>query len=123
MEYVEYLTIAVAAAALIIAVTALAPRAGVASPLVLVVLGAGVSLLPWVPAIEVPPELILGGVLPPLLYSAAVGLPSMDFRRDFTAIGGLSVTLVVISSVLLGLLFRLLIPGSTWPPPSRSAPS
>ncbi|MFD2791976.1 cation:proton antiporter [Promicromonospora vindobonensis] len=111
MESVEYLTIAVAASALIIAVTALAPRAGVASPLVLVVLGAGVSLLPWVPAIEVPPELILGGVLPPLLYSAAVGLPSMDFRRDFTAIGGLSVTLVVISSVLLGLLFRLLIPG------------
>lgn len=91
MESVEYLTIAVAAAALIIAVTALAPRAGVASPLVLVVLGAGVSLLPWVPAIEVPPELILGGVLPPLLYSAAVGLPSMDFRRDFTAISGLSV--------------------------------
>jgi CPA1 family monovalent cation:H+ antiporter len=110
VEYVEYLTIAVAAAALIIAVTALAPRAGVASPLVLVVLGAGVSLLPFVPAIEVPPELILGGVLPPLLYSAAVGLPSMDFRRDFTAISGLSVTLVVISSVLLGLLFRWLIP-------------
>jgi CPA1 family monovalent cation:H+ antiporter len=111
VEYVEYLTIAVAAAAVIIAVTALAPRAGVASPLVLVVLGAGVSLLPFVPAVEVPPELILGGVLPPLLYSAAVGLPSMDFRRDFAAIGGLSVTLVVISSVLLGLLFRWLIPG------------
>lgn len=107
----EYLTIAVAAAVVIIAVTALAPRAGVASPLVLVVLGAGVSLLPVVPAVEVPPELILGGVLPPLLYSAAVGLPSMDFRRDFTAIGGLSITLVVISSVVLGLLFRWLIPG------------
>jgi NhaP-type Na+/H+ or K+/H+ antiporter len=111
VDYVDYLTIAVAAAALIIAVTSLAPRAGVASPLVLVVLGAGVSLLPFVPAIEVPPELILGGVLPPLLYSAAVGLPSMDFRRDFTAIGGLSITLVVISSVLLGLLFRWLVPG------------
>lgn len=111
VENVEYLTIAVAAATLVIAVTALAPRAGVASPLVLVVLGAGVSLLPWVPAVEVPPELILGGVLPPLLYSAAVGLPSMDFRRDFTAIGGLSVTLVVLSSVLMGLLFRWLVPG------------
>ncbi|MFE7507509.1 cation:proton antiporter [Promicromonospora sp. NPDC057488] len=107
----EYLIVAVVAAILIIAVTALAPKAGVAAPLVLVVLGAGVSLLPWVPAVEIPPEVILGGVLPPLLYSAAVGLPSMDFRRDFTAIGGLSVTLVVISSVLLGLLFRWLIPG------------
>ncbi|WP_285102459.1 sodium:proton antiporter [Promicromonospora sp. MEB111] len=107
----EYLIVAVVAAILIIAVTSLAPKAGVAAPLVLVVLGAGVSLLPWVPAVEIPPEVILGGVLPPLLYSAAVGLPSMDFRRDFTAIGGLSVTLVVISSVLLGLLFRWLIPG------------
>lgn len=111
VENLEFLTIAVAAATIVIAVTALAPRAGVASPLVLVVLGAGFSLLPFVPAVEVPPELILAGVLPPLLYSAAVGLPSMDFRRDFTAIGGLSVLLVVLSSVLMGLLFRWLVPG------------
>ncbi|MCF4121884.1 sodium:proton antiporter [Antribacter sp. KLBMP9083] len=107
----DYLIIVVVAAIVVIAVSALAPRAGVAAPLVLVVLGAGVSLLPQVPAIDVPPELILAGVLPPLLYSAAVSLPAMDFRRDFTAIGGLSVVLVVISSVLLGLVFVWLVPG------------
>jgi NhaP-type Na+/H+ or K+/H+ antiporter len=34
----------------------------------------------------------------------------MEFRREFSAIGGLSVGLVVVSSVLLGLLFSWLIP-------------
>ncbi|MEL4319596.1 cation:proton antiporter [Leifsonia sp. YIM 134122] len=86
-------------------------KLGVAAPLLLVVLGIGVSLLPFVGDIEIEPEWILAGVLPPLLYSAAVSMPTMEFRRDFRAIAGLSVILVVVSSVLLGLLFAWLIPG------------
>lgn len=110
-EILTLIALAVSALAAIVAVNVLAPKAGVAAPLVLVLLGIGVSFLPWVPAIEVEPEWILAGVLPPLLYSSAVSMPTMDFRRDFTAIGGLSVALVVISSVLLGLLFTVLVPG------------
>ena len=87
-----------------------ASRLGVAAPLLLVVLGIGVSLLPFIPDFEVDPEWIIAGVLPPLLYSAAVSMPTMDFRRDFRAIAGLSVILVVISSVGCGLLFFWLIP-------------
>ena len=95
----------------IVVVTALAPRTGVAAPLILVMLGVATSFLPAVPAVVVAPEWILAGVLPPLLYSSAVSLPTMDFRRDFTAIGALSVALVVVSAVLLGQLFTWLIPG------------
>ena len=58
--------------------------------------GIGVGLLPFVPAIEVDPELILVGVLPPLLYSAAVAMPAVEFRRDFGPIAGLSVLLVIV---------------------------
>ena len=72
--------------------------------------GLGVRLLPEVPSFEVDPEWIIAGVLPPLLYSAAVSMPTMEFRRDFTAISGLSIVLVLITSVLLGLLFTWLIP-------------
>ncbi|MFN8515543.1 MAG: cation:proton antiporter [Chloroflexia bacterium] len=97
--------LAVAAAAI------LGPRLGVAAPLLLVMIGIGVSLLPFVPAIEIEPHWILAGVLPPLLYSASVSMPAMEFRREFTAIGGLSVLLVLISAVLLGLVFAWLIPG------------
>jgi CPA1 family monovalent cation:H+ antiporter len=107
----DLLVVGAAAAVVIIAVTALAPRTGVAAPLILVLLGVAVSFLPFVPAIEIEPEWILAGVLPPLLYSTAVSMPTMDFRRDLAAIGGLSVVLVVITSLLLGLVFSALVPG------------
>lgn len=105
------LLVGLLAAVVVIATTALAPRTGVSAPLILVVVGVGISALPVVPAIEVPPEVILAGVLPPLLYSAAVSLPTMDFRRDLTTIGGLSVALVVVTSVLLGFVFSWILPG------------
>jgi CPA1 family monovalent cation:H+ antiporter len=38
-------------------------------------------------------------------------MPAMNFRREFGAIGGLSVLLVIVSSVLLGLFFAWVIPG------------
>ncbi|PZR53078.1 sodium:proton antiporter [Xylanimonas oleitrophica] len=105
------LLVAVLGAAAVLTVTALAPRTGVSAPLILVLLGVGVSFMPFVPPIEIDPEWILAGVLPPLLYSSAVSLPTMDFRRDFAAIGGLSVVLVVVTAVLLGFVFSALLPG------------
>jgi CPA1 family monovalent cation:H+ antiporter len=48
--------------------------------------------------VAISPEWILVIVLPPLLYSAAVNMPATDFRRDFGAIGALSVLLVVVSA-------------------------
>ncbi len=67
------MALAVAAVLAIVGANVLAPRVGVASPLLLVV-GIGVSLLSFVPDVEVQPELILGVVLPPVLYSGAVNL-------------------------------------------------
>ncbi|MBD5785628.1 sodium:proton antiporter [Cellulosimicrobium terreum] len=110
-EILSIISVAVALVVAIVLVNVLAPRAGVAAPLVLVLLGIAISFVPAVPALDVEPEWILAGVLPPLLYSSAVSLPTMDFRRDFTAIGGLSVVLVVVSSVGLGFLFTALVPG------------
>ncbi|RFA16808.1 hypothetical protein B7R21_01470 [Subtercola boreus] len=89
----------------------LGPKVRIASPLVLVALGIAVSFLPVVPAFQVEPELILAGVLPPLLYSASVSMPAMNFRREFAAISGLSIVLVIASSVVLGLFFAWVIPG------------
>lgn len=107
----EWLIIGAVGLLVIAGATALGPRLRVSAPLILVVMGIGVSFLPFVPDIEISPEWILAGVLPPLLYSASVSMPSMNFRREFGAISGLSVVLVVASSVLLGLLFAWVIPG------------
>ena len=107
----EVLIIIVLALLAVAAASTVSSRLGIAAPLLLTLVGIAVSLLPFMEAIHVEPEWILEGVLPPLLYSAAVSVPTMEFRRDFNAISGLSVALVVISSLLLGLLFAWLVPG------------
>lgn len=108
---IDPLIIVVAGVVVVALATVIGPRFNVAGPLVLLAIGAGVSLLPFVPAFAVNPEVILIGVLPPLLYSAAVQLPAIEFRRDFAPIAGLSVLLVVFSSLVLGLFFWAVIPG------------
>ncbi|WP_062287364.1 cation:proton antiporter [Demequina phytophila] len=107
----QVLLIGVVAVVAIVAVHSIAPRVGVAAPLLLVLLGVGVSFIPGVPEIEIESEFILLGVIPPLLYSAAVALPATEFRRDFRAISGLSIVLVLLSALLMGLFFSAVIPG------------
>lgn len=108
MEHILLVLVAVLGIA---AAQVIGPRLHVAPPLLLVVAGAVIGVMPFVPAIDVDPEWILVGVLPPLLYSAAVSMPTMDFRRDFTAISALSVVLVLVSAVVLGFFFAWVIPG------------
>lgn len=95
---------------LVVVATALAPRLGVATPLLLTGLGFGLSMLPWIDSFIVNPEWILAGVLPPLLYSAAVNTPVMEFRRDLRLISTFSVVLVVVTAVAIGWVTTLLVP-------------
>lgn len=87
----------------------LARRSGVAGPLLLVAVGLVASL--FLPPFAVDPEIILIGILPPLLYASAVRIPAVEFRRDALPITGMAVLLVVISALALGAFFFLLIPG------------
>jgi len=89
----------------------LAPRVGLPAQLILVIAGFGISLLPSAPRVAIDPQLILLGLLPPLLYASATTMSATNFRRDFRAINGLSIVLVVLSSTALGALFNWLIPG------------
>lgn len=89
----------------------LGPRVRIAAPLILVLVGIAVSLWPTTPIFIVDPEWILAGILPPLLFSAAVSLPTTEFRRDFAAISGLAVLLVVVTSFTVGWILSRLIPG------------
>ncbi|AQP46841.1 peptidase [Tessaracoccus aquimaris] len=100
----------VAAVLVIVLVSSLAPRIGVASPVLMVLVGVGCSYIPGMPVIEIEPEWFLMIVLPPLLYSAAVAMPTMDFRRDFRTIGALSVGLVVVSALVSGLVIYWILP-------------
>jgi CPA1 family monovalent cation:H+ antiporter len=100
---------AVIGVAVLVAVAAFSKKLGVAAPIILVMVGVGLSYLPGVPSIEVPPEVVLDGLLPPILYAAAISVPVVDFRRNLAAISSLSVLLVVVTAFAAGfLLFELL---------------
>ncbi|MGN5240290.1 MULTISPECIES: cation:proton antiporter domain-containing protein [unclassified Rhodococcus (in: high G+C Gram-positive bacteria)] len=106
--------IAIIGVASIVSVAAFSKRLGLAAPLMLVVFGTILSFVPGVPDVDIEPELILAGILPPLLYSAAVTMPAQDFRRNFKAISGLAVLLVIVTTAGAGVLFHLLIPDLGW---------
>ncbi len=107
----ESLVVIVVGLVLIAAGALLGLKFGVAAPLLLTAVGVGASFLPMFTDISIEPEWVLEGLLPPLLYSASVAMPSMNFRREFGAISGLSIALVVATSLALGIFFMFAIPG------------
>ncbi len=111
----EYMILAVALLGLVVALSAISNRLGVAPALILMTVGVGVSFLPFVSAMEIDPDWILMVILPPLLYSAAIATPTADLRRDFTAVGGLAIVLVVVCAVAIGFVITWLIPGVPLP--------
>jgi NhaP-type Na+/H+ or K+/H+ antiporter len=107
---VEFGAYAVVGLAVVVAVAAYSRRLGVAAPIILVVVGVGLSYLPGVPDIEIPHELVLDVLLPPILYAAAISLPVSDFRRNIGTITSLSVVLVVVTAFGTGFLLFALLP-------------
>ena len=80
-----------------------------AAPLILIIIGFGFSFVPGAP-VRIPHEVILFGLLPPILYSAAINVPIMDFRRNLSSITALSVLLVLVTAFATGFVLSLLFP-------------
>lgn len=96
--------------AAVAAIGGLARRYRVPAPLLLVVLGIAASYLPVIGPVRITPDLILIGLLPPLLYAAAVRTSLIDFRANLRPIALLSVGLVLFNTVGIGLLTWALLP-------------
>lgn len=94
----------VALVAVVAAGAALARRLGISAPLLLVVIGIAASYLPFVPRVELAPEVVLVGFLPPLLYSAAIKTSLVDFAKHRRSIGLLSVGLVAFTAFGVGVV-------------------
>jgi CPA1 family monovalent cation:H+ antiporter len=94
-------------------VAALSQRLGYSAPLLLVVVGIGLSFVPNFLEIELTPDIVLIGLLPPLLYAAAIRTSLIDFRANRRAILLLSVGLVAFSTVVVGVFTWWIVPGLT----------
>jgi Na+/H+ antiporter len=94
-------------------VAGLARRLGWSEPLALVVVGIVLSFVPHFLDINLTPDLVLIGLLPPLLYAAAIRTSLVDFKANRRAILLLSVGLVAFSTFAVGLVAWWVIPSAS----------
>jgi monovalent cation/hydrogen antiporter len=92
------------------ALAAGARRLSLSEPLVLTVAGVAGSYLWFVPDVAISPELVLVGLLPPLLYTTAIRTSLVDVKVNRRAIGLLSVGLVLFSTFAVALVAWWLLP-------------
>ncbi len=84
--------------ATVIIVAGICSKIDLPTPLVLIAVGVIGSYLPFVPDIALKPEVVLFGLLPPLLYAAAIQTSLVDFIANRRAILLLSVGLVAFTT-------------------------
>ena len=72
--------------AVLVVVAIIARRLNTAPSILLIIAGIGLALTPGLPRIELAPELVLLGILPPLIYSAGVTMSWREFRFNLRPI-------------------------------------
>ncbi len=97
----------------VLVVTWWADRLRISAPLALILVGLVGSMIPFLQIPALSPELVLVGLLPPLLYAAAVSTPLADFRSNLTSIGWLSIGLVLFTMAGVGVVVRTIL-GVPW---------
>ena len=105
------LAVLVAVALLLVA----AERTNIPYPILLVVGGLGLGFIPGIPDVQLPPDLVLVAVLPPLLYGTAFFTSLRDLRENAFAITLLAIGLVLSTMVIVAVVAHELIPGLSWP--------
>jgi CPA1 family monovalent cation:H+ antiporter len=96
--------------AVVVAVYALARKLGVLAPIALVVVGLALSVVPGFPTVRIEPDFVLIGVLPPLLYVAALETSVPAFRFNLRPILLLAVGLVLVTTAAVGVVTHALLP-------------
>jgi Na+/H+ antiporter len=81
---------------------------------ILVVGGLLLALIPGLPRVTLPPDVLFLVFIPPLLYSGAIAFPLRDFRREIGPILRLSVVMVLVSTTAVAVVAHRLHPSFTW---------
>ena len=98
------------------ALLVVAPRVRIPYPILLVLGGLVLGFIPGIPTIRLPPDAVLFGVLPPLLYSAAFFTSLRDLRANRRPIALLSIGLVAMTTVAVAVVAHAMVAGMGWAP-------
>jgi monovalent cation/hydrogen antiporter len=94
--------------------SAWARRISVPYPALLALAGAGLALLPRMPAVTLDPELALALFVAPVLLDAAFDSSPRDLKRHWRAVVGLAVAAVAATIAAVALVARLCAPALPW---------
>jgi CPA1 family monovalent cation:H+ antiporter len=100
--------------ATVIVLTALSRRLGASTPIVMVLGGLVLSLIPGVPKLDLPPDLVFFGFLPPLVFSGGFSTSIKDFRANLRPIILLAFGLVLFTAALVAIVAHAFVPSLGW---------
>lgn len=98
-----------------VAVAAFARWRGWPAPLLVTVVALAASFLPFVPDLDIDGHVLLSLVLPPLLYSAALDVSFVGFKRSLPQIRRLGIWLVLLTALAVGFVAWWILPSLTLP--------
>ncbi len=91
----------------------LARRVDIAPAILLLLVGIALAFVPDMPVVQLPPEVVLLLVLPPLIYSASVAMSWREFKYNLRAITLLAIGCVIFSAAAVAAATHYLI-GLRW---------
>ncbi|MFD0934386.1 cation:proton antiporter, partial [Methylobacterium trifolii] len=98
----------------ILGLEVLARRTRLPPAAALIVGGIALAFVPGIPAVSLDPDLVLVLFLPPLLMEGAYFTVWSDFRRHLPGILSLAVGAVAFTTLAVGVVAHLLVPGLPW---------
>src|SRR3954467_8929289 len=99
---------------LVAALVVVARRTTLPYPVLLVLGGLALALVPGLPQIKLQPDVVFYFFLPPLLYPVALFTSWRDFRRNLRPILLLAIGLVLFTMFAVAWVARVLIPDLPW---------
>src|SRR5438128_4882236 len=103
--------------ALLLSIAALliaAPLLRIPYPIFLVLGGLALGFVPGMPTLQLPPDVVLVAVLPPLLYSSAFFTSLRDLRANVRSISVLAVGLVIATTVAVAVVAHMWVDSLSW---------
>ncbi|HEX4287144.1 MAG TPA: Na+/H+ antiporter [Terracidiphilus sp.] len=110
----EILILVIGLLCAVAAISGLARRFAVSYPIALVIFGLLCSLIPHVPKIPLPPDIVFLVILPPLLYIAAWQTSWREFKYNIASIASLAVFLVFFTAIGVAFAAHWWFPGFDW---------
>lgn len=102
-------------AGVVVVARALSNRLNLPDAILLVLLGIGTGFLPGMPKVEISPDVVLFGFLPPLVYNSAFFSAPREARTVAAPIITLAFGLTALTSVVVAVTARWCLPGLGWP--------